>query len=348
MPNDSRPLIFEQDSPEKTAEYLRLSLAKLTELNLPADPLNYSLAYQYYSGKNVFFQEKLEEFIGQGQAWDEQQAQAWFNRYVIECEQIIVGEVKQELVKTVAHIFGTLTDIAGKASLSNERLKRHIDHLAGSKTQTQILASAMEILEDTRKFVRESRDFEDQVASYSHEVEVLKDELCKAKQEASHDALTGLNNRRAFDNKIEHLVNDRRSQLSQFSLMNIDIDHFKKVNDSYGHLVGDKVLQTIAKVITATLRSSDFAARIGGEEFAVLLPNTFVDEAQKVAEKLRREIQALRLRHTSTGEQLSTITVSIGLAGFRQGESVQAIFDRADAAMYRAKRAGRNRVIVGD
>ena len=127
-----------------------------------------------------------------------------------------------------------------------------------------------------------------------------------------------------------------------------DIDHFKSVNDTYGHLLGDKVIKFVAKVFKDGTKGQDLAARFGGEEFAVLLPDTPLSGATAVAENLRKAVEAGRLRRTDTGEAVRQVTISIGATILLPGEPAGATISRADAALYRAKQGGRNRVEVGE
>jgi diguanylate cyclase len=124
----------------------------------------------------------------------------------------------------------------------------------------------------------------------------------------------------------------------------IDIDHFKKFNDKYGHIVGDEVLKFVAKNIRKVVRGNDLVARIGGEEFAVILPETPLMGAVTVGENVRTSIARLKLERKGKTEKLETITVSIGAAQYQPGESLENFVNRADQALYSAKNAGRNRV----
>ncbi|MFN8850908.1 MAG: diguanylate cyclase [Inhella sp.] len=155
------------------------------------------------------------------------------------------------------------------------------------------------------------------------------------------DALTGLPNRRAAETMLAQMVQARRQLQRPASLLVLDVDHFKRVNDEHGHLVGDRALVHIARTLQANVRNGDSVARVGGEEFLVLLPNTTLAEATDLAERLRACLASSPLRAGST--ELA-MTVSIGVAELAPAETATACAERADAAMYRAKRAGRNRV----
>jgi diguanylate cyclase len=164
------------------------------------------------------------------------------------------------------------------------------------------------------------------------------------RKKAMHDALTGLPNREAYQQRLEQEVQRIKRYGSKLSLMVCDVDLFKRINDSYGHLAGDKVLKIIAKSLQKNLRDSDFIARFGGEEFVVLMPETSTSEAKIVAEKLREKIEVSPFNFKKEPVQ---ITVSFGISEFAKGENADEVFSRADKALYKAKENGRNQVQLG-
>lgn len=165
----------------------------------------------------------------------------------------------------------------------------------------------------------------------------------KVLQYATLDALTNLNNRRQFETRLKQEIAITKRQNNPLCAMMIDIDFFKKVNDTYGHASGDEVLRTVASVIKAQLRESDIPARYGGEEFAVLLPYTHIEEAKIVGERLRKAVEetSVQLDNLSIN-----VTISMGLAEFHSDESGEELFKKADSALYEAKESGRNRVCI--
>ena len=167
----------------------------------------------------------------------------------------------------------------------------------------------------------------------------------KVLQYATLDALTNLNNRRQFETRLKQEIAITKRQNNPLCAMMIDIDFFKKVNDTYGHASGDEVLRTVASVIKAQLRESDIPARYGGEEFAVLLPYTHIDEAKIVGERLRKAVEETTV---SLDNLNINVTISMGLAEFRQDESGEELFAQADKALYKAKESGRNRVVCAE
>ncbi len=184
----------------------------------------------------------------------------------------------------------------------------------------------------------------ERVASMEGEAQGYREHLEEQRQKALIDPLTGLPNRAAWSERLEQAVAQRQEDGSELLLAMLDLDHFKSINDSYGHLAGDKVLKIIANEMRKRLRPVDFMARFGGEEFVLLIPQTPMTEGLRLVEALRAAVQACPFHFKG---QRVTITISIGLAAFRGSERSDLVLKRADEALYRAKDAGRNRVLNG-
>ncbi len=165
----------------------------------------------------------------------------------------------------------------------------------------------------------------------------------KVLQYATLDALTGLNNRRQFELRLKQEIATTKRQKNPLCAMMIDIDFFKKVNDTYGHASGDTVLKTTASIIKEHLRESDIPSRYGGEEFAILLPYTHIEEAKIVGERLRKAVESTPI---NIDKKNINVTISMGLAEFSPDETGEELFKRADKALYEAKESGRNKVCI--
>ena len=165
-------------------------------------------------------------------------------------------------------------------------------------------------------------------------------------EETRLDPLTGLHNRRAFEEMGQREVQVASRDCAPLTLLMMDLDHFKQLNDTWGHALGDRALRAFGGVLLTVTGSGDAVARLGGEEFAILLPGRSARSAMALAERLRATVEGLRL---SEGEELVRFTVSVGLSSLRPGEtSLDAMFHRADRGLYQAKREGRNRVVLAD
>jgi diguanylate cyclase len=186
---------------------------------------------------------------------------------------------------------------------------------------------------------------QEQLVDARSELESQREQVESTMEEARRDALTGLANRRAFDEFLAKCARERERRKAPVTLLMLDVDHFKKVNDRHGHPTGDSVLRGLAHVLAREVRDSDLIARYGGEEFAAVLVGSDIDEAMGVAERIRNAVASSLFRTKKT--QLKG-TVSIGVTAVQPGEDPAAIVDRADAALYRSKDAGRNCVHVHD
>ena len=161
---------------------------------------------------------------------------------------------------------------------------------------------------------------------------------------ANSDSLTGLHNRQAILDKLCELINRAKRYQEDFSLSMLDIDRFKKVNDRYGHLTGDDVLEKIATLISQNIRNTDVAGRYGGEEFIILLPLADLSSALVVAERIRSVIESTEMK--DSGGNVFAVTVSLGLSSWEPGEDAHYLISRTDEALYKAKENGRNKVEI--
>ena len=251
-------------------------------------------------------------------------------------------------------------DNSSAARALDTQLREHVDGLQSSVQGAADVDSLKHILEnrlegllvtmDEHKHERDRREQElanrlqglsERVASMEHEALGYREHLEEQRQKALLDPLTGLPNRAAWSERVEREMLEWQAQGGHLAMAILDLDHFKRINDSYGHLAGDKVLKIVADQLRKCLRGRDFIARFGGEEFVLLLPQTAPPAAAQAAELLRATIEACPFHFK--GERV-VITTSIGLAAFRAGERADQVLKRADTALYRAKELGRNRV----
>ncbi|RQO54270.1 GGDEF domain-containing protein [Pseudomonas sp. KBW05] len=215
-------------------------------------------------------------------------------------------------------------------------LESHLEGLLGTMDQHQQQRDQRE-----QEVAARLKGLAERVANMEQEAQGYREHLEVQRQKALLDPLTGLPNRAAWSERLDHEVNAWHQRGNSLSLAMLDLDHFKRINDGYGHLAGDKVLKIIANVLRKRLRPSDFIARFGGEEFVLLMPDSSLADALAVGEVLRAAIEACPFHFK--GEPV-TVTVSMGVAQFLPGERSDLALKRADAALYRAKAAGRNRV----
>jgi len=199
-----------------------------------------------------------------------------------------------------------------------------------------------------RSMVRDKESLDQKTLdSLSSQVDILKKELNKARHSANTDGLTGVNNRKALDHHLRSLVERNTITRTPFSLLMMDLDDFKQLNDTYGHTVGDRMLLAFAQKCRAAVRSDDFLARYGGEEFTLILPGSSLRNATKKAKQLCQSIAAAQYAaDDSPKADVVSITVSIGVSAYQNGDTVKRLVDRADQCLYKAKAAGKNRVVA--
>lgn len=218
-------------------------------------------------------------------------------------------------------------------------LENHLEGLLGTMDQHQKQRDERE-----QEVAARLHSLAERVAHMEQEALGYREHLEEQRQKALIDPLTDLPNRAAWSERLDHEINQWQQHGNTLLLAMLDLDHFKRINDNYGHLAGDKVLKIIANVLRKRLRGTDFIARFGGEEFVLLMPDTVPIAGAKLLEKLRASIEACPFHFK--GEPV-TITISMGLTAFKPGEHSDLVLKRADQALYRAKHAGRNQVAMG-
>jgi diguanylate cyclase len=223
-----------------------------------------------------------------------------------------------------------------------QELAQASERLGGDDTSS-IKAVVDDLTAATTRVQADTRSLESQLAETTAELGRLRENLDQVRRDAMTDGLTGLTNRKAFDERLQALCEKAEADGQGMTLAIIDIDHFKGFNDAWGHQIGDQVLRYVSSVIGRMGSPPRVAARYGGEEFAIIFPNEGGRAALAVLEDIRIEISSRSLKRRSTNEDLGAITVSAGYAERLAGESIASLVERADAALYASKHAGRNR-----
>ncbi|RMD46004.1 MAG: GGDEF domain-containing protein, partial [Aquificota bacterium] len=200
------------------------------------------------------------------------------------------------------------------------------------------------ILKELHELKEQNLSLKKEVENYHKEIKHLQKELASARAEANFDFLTGLVNRKRFERAIEDAIKDFHKKNYPFSIIFVDVDNFKKVNDTYGHLAGDIVLKEIASIFKFYLRANTVVGRIGGEEFCILLPGVEIEDARNIAERLRKIIENREIK-LEDGTVLK-VTASFGITQVKIGDTLKTILERADKALYKAKKTGKNKVEV--
>ncbi|SFP78537.1 GGDEF domain-containing protein [Pseudomonas sp. NFPP28] len=269
--------------------------------------------------------ERLEAFQGHLQVASEGHADS----------RSAARELDTQIREQVDGLQSSVQEAADLDSLKHV-LESHLEGLLGTMDEHQQQRDLRE-----QETAARLKGLAERVANMEQEAQGYREHLEVQRQKALIDPLTGLPNRAAWSERLDYEVNTWHQHGNNLSLAMLDLDHFKRINDGYGHLAGDKVLKIIANVLRKRLRPTDFIARFGGEEFVLLMPDSSLADALAVGEVLRAAIEACPFHFK--GEPV-TITVSMGVAQFQPGERSDLALKRADEALYRAKAAGRNQV----
>lgn len=334
------------ENPERSAEYLRLALSLMSKHEAALNPITYAVWYEYASGRSVELKREIDAITGSGHKLDEVATRRLHQTYIAELDDDTIANLNAEFQRLLAEVSESAARTGDDANRFGTRLEQLGKELSGDMSVPLLNERVNGVLRDTRQIQGSITTLTHRLEASQSEIAHLRHELVRVREEALIDGLTGLLNRKAFDERIDAALSHVQERTVGPCLVMIDIDHFKVLNDSFGHVFGDRVIRSVGELLKATVKGQDVVARYGGEEFALLLPETPLPGAQVVAERLREAVARSRIRRLNSEETIGSITISAGVASYRPGESVATFIDRADAALYISKTQGRNRVSV--
>ena len=334
------------DEHERTIVLGEQAIAQIKAHRTSAFPRIYELWYTYVTGHNNGLNKAIDAAIARSGGLTEQDIEQVYENYLSplrfsdRVDQVgarLMGEINQitSMVETAVH------QTAAYGQELNHAI-RQIDFSDGREHLRLIVEGLVRM---TQEMEASNKILEARLKDSRSEIQLLQEDLHAVRTESLTDPLTSLSNRKAFDISLQTAILGAEATSEPLTLLITDIDHFKRFNDSYGHLTGDQVLRLVALSVKQNVKGADLAARFGGEEFAVILPNTPMRSALTVAEHIRRAVMSKELVKRSTGENLGRVTISIGVASYRPGDTYASLIDRADTCLYAAKRGGRNKVV---
>lgn len=349
LSNCTSSLSPEDDLPEEMdLDYANDTAARAIELmsrhDIPQTADNFGVWFQYVLATDPALNRTIDVIITNKKPFDKR-----INRGLVKTLRALQGiEAPASIVTDrLNEVLGKATDYLAQAAADN---RAHVARLGDVAAQVENGYDPVALIGDlTRELSRaalRATSLETQFTSTANELDRLRTSLQVAQHCAKTDPLTGLANRRGLDDFLRAAQIKAMEHDEPLSVMLIDIDHFKKFNDSFGHQLGDQVLRLIAGVLKDGLRQNDLAARYGGEEFVAVLPGEDQFACKKIAERIRLTIAQRQIVRRTTREALAKVTVSIGVAQFVLGETVTELFERCDRALYMAKENGRNRTVT--
>jgi diguanylate cyclase len=258
-------------------------------------------------------------------------------------QERLAQQERQASLKALVEVLASVQDLTSDVDSRSSEIREVRRHVGDLRYTGELEDFRQVLLGQIISVLESNQNLEEDLNFARCRMEQQAEELDRTRHEARTDALSGVANRKAFDNKLRLLLGYHRRDGHPFVLMLLDLDHFKWINDTYGHISGDRVIGALGGLLTNLVREGDFVARYGGDEFAALLPHTDLETGVKVAQRMCAETTRNNFGVAKTSEQ-TAITVSIGLAMSRLGDTCESIFQRADDALYVSKRSGRNQV----
>lgn len=330
---------------EKANELASKALERMDELKLPPTPEIYELWFVYYAEMNAEITRAIDILVANDQEISIERCRELHHRFLSESnESEKVREAGDKIQETIKGVTGAVTNVKSASTQYNATLLEAKEKLTGDMSKEAMEKVLKNVMSDTENMMDQNKHLEEQLTKSSVVMQELRREMEMVRKEAMTDGLTSLANRKAFDTEIVRIAEKAKEEGTTFTLLMMDIDHFKSFNDNYGHQVGDQVLRLVAFTLNEGVKGRDLPARYGGEEFAIILPETPLQAALKVGDMLRKAVAGKDVVNRANGEKLGRITLSGGVAEFVNGESIEDLIARADAALYTAKHNGRNQI----
>ncbi|MEQ8745209.1 GGDEF domain-containing protein [Pyruvatibacter sp.] len=321
------------------------AMAELAQRALDPTPDNYELWYTVASGANPGLNREIEKLAETGTPLDDTSLKTVRSKYMSPAKSdsaiLEMGGKLEDELSGVMQMLESATKDTGAYGASLSDVSAALD---GERSPAEVRVLMETLVTATKTMESRSKQLEARLQESKAEVTQLRTNMEEIRTESLTDQLTGLANRRNFDETVAACMANATADGSAFTLVLGDIDHFKKFNDTYGHQTGDQVLKLVAQCMRHHVKDPLKPARYGGEEFALILPHTEITDGVKLADEVRRTIESKELVKKSTGENLGAVTMSFGVALFEPGESAGDLIKRADACLYSAKHAGRNQV----
>ncbi len=333
------------DNFTQATAYLKQAVPLMIKYQIPTTPTNYALWYTYVAQTNPQLNEAVDKTIQSAGVCSPLSSELLYQQHMAAQTERNVDTMKQSLEAMVTEINASMQDTISDTGDFQAMLDKSFSRLMQLDEEGLSIDETMglvrELVQGSRHISQSTRQFHSQLSEAEKEIAELKSKLQQSREEALHDALTGLLNRRAFDQEIHHLLTTQ----TPMALIILDIDKFKGINDGFGHVFGDQVLKAIARRVKDSCKSGERPFRIGGEEIAIILPARSLLVARQFAEALRRAIEKLSVMDRKSGQRLNAVTASFGVTEYVANDSYENILRRADEQLYRAKELGRNRVM---
>ncbi len=330
---------------ELTQRISQEAMARIGKEFILPTPENYELWFVYYARSMPEVVRVIDGLVESGQKINDYICGELYNRFLSDLRnEEMVRNTGEQVQSTIQNVSGMVHGVQAATKSYGETLSQVNSKISSAKSAGEIQAVVQLASESTKAMMDQSSHLEEMLKQSNEAMEELRRDLEHVRREAMTDGLTGLANRKAFDDEFDRTLQSAESNRSSFTLLMLDIDHFKSFNDNFGHQVGDQVLRLVARTLKDSIKGKDFAARYGGEEFSIILPDTDLAGAVIVGNALRKAVASKDVINRSTGKVLGRITMSVGVAEYSGEKTAEELIERADSALYTAKHNGRNQV----
>lgn len=329
-----------------SADLLRRALPLMSRYAAGYAPESYALWYEYVRGSNPQLRAELDETVRRSERLSTALTFELHQKHLGDRGEEPVREAGAGLLELMNTVKSSVEVASTNANEFDAQLLAFDEGIASAESADDVRQRVTTMRDDVTRMNRSLAQLNERLESSRREVEGLQVELRKAREEASLDPLSGVLNRRGFELALVRACEAATADGSPLCLIMLDIDFFKKVNDTFGHPFGDQVIRGVGQALSQLTQRRDVAARYGGEEFALLLPDTPVAGAFEVAERIRAAVARGAIRRASNGAPIGAVTISAGVAQLLPGELPESLVLRADRALYASKQAGRDRVTI--
>lgn len=333
-----------KETREQSAELVRQVLALMSQHDAAFNPVSYAVWYEFAAGINARLTQAIERAVQTEPRLGNETLLRLYQKHVAQADSAAMQRISAELQQMMVGMAEGALRTGDRAGFFGEQLRDLTLALKTDDPSAMALLVA-QALAGTAEMKSSAQQLEQQVLISHREIERLRRDLIRARNDAVLDPLTHVLNRKGFDQQLASLLAQQAGPDRSHCLIMLDIDHFKHVNDTHGHVMGDRVLQALGEVLLGCVAGKAHpVARYGGEEFAILLPDSTLEYSLKLADKVRQQTKAMKIRNRRTQDVVLTVSISGGVAAMQPGDDAQGLIARADGALYQSKQGGRDRV----
>jgi diguanylate cyclase len=336
--------MYEED--DRDVKVLKTVLPLMSRHAAGYHPISYAVWYEYAKAARPELRQHIDGELKSHERLTVAQTYSIYSRYLVEPAEQALMTARTNLLELVEQVRHAVQEAKQDTSGFDAHLVDFQRQLSTAASIQDLGGHVSSMLAQTQRVSEGFGKLTAQLDQSKTEVKRLTEELHRIREDAMTDALSGLLNRRGFDRELKRMAPSAGAREGMLALIMLDIDHFKRVNDTYGHPLGDRVIAAVGQTIRECVGQAGVAARYGGEEFAVLLPSQQFEIVERLAQSIRRRVEQGTIRRRHGEEPIDGVTVSAGVAVWHQEDDASSLIERADRALYASKRAGRNRVTV--